>query len=170
MTLDDIVSKIDGCEDLSKLDGNELMRYFVQVTKEKRKYDSLAKGASEVLESLQPLIQNYMDQNGIDKQTIDGMTLFPQEQFSVTTDVEKRIALMEYITTNALRDETCRDLEGMMNLNSRTLSAYFKERLAQRVQEDPNAQIEDVFPDDIRHALYASKTVKIMARAVAKKK
>jgi hypothetical protein len=56
----------------------------------------------------------------------------------------------------------------MLNLNSRSLTAHFKEKLKQLQMDDPMAQIEDVFPVEIKDMLNAYSEIKPMARAVSK--
>lgn len=148
---------------------NDKLRRFVKLTKQKRQAEKIVKDLKTELENISDEIVEYMSSEGMDKITIDDMTVYTQETFSVTTNEQTRTALVEVIVKRAQGGSAeFIGLEHMLNLNSRSLTAHFKERLREAIIEDPSVQMEDVFPPEIKDMLIAFAKVKPMARASGK--
>ena len=62
------------------MSGTSLLKEYVALVREKQKHKDGEKEAGEQIQKLMPDVLKYFEREGIDKITIDGMTLYPKRE------------------------------------------------------------------------------------------
>lgn len=146
----------------------EQIKKWIALTKKKRELDRDLKEVTAQLEELEGGIVDYMTEEGVDKLTLDGMTVYLQEVPSVTAKEEYRYAVCKMIFDRCDADNEFTGLENMVNVNSRSITGHFKELLRNEMVTNKLATLDSVIPADLLPMLNVNTVMKIRGRTVSK--
>lgn len=128
------------------------VRRFIELTEKKRELDAEIRALNEQLGELDERLQEGFVQDGVDKITADGFTVYIRKQFWASVAGRDALGKTES-TLRAIDVLRANGLSHMVTLGTQSVSSLFRD-------EEAVAEL----PPDVREAFEVTEKVKVCAR------